>query len=167
MEKTIDEILFEKLHELRKPGRPHPPVMPVPPMPAPPEFGPEGMRPHGKHHGPGMHGPGFLHRERVLTVLLENEAGMHQKDILQHMKIHPSSLSELIDKLETDRYLERTVDPDDRRATLITLTEKGRARAYEVSDQRKSHMAEMFAALSDDEKQQLLVLLDKILSSAK
>ena len=162
MEKTIDEILFEKFREVRKMGRPHPPV-----RPPHPGFGPEGMHRHERHHEHGMPRPGFLGRERVLTVLLEKEEGMHQKDILQRMHIHPSSLSELIDKLESDRYVERTVDPEDRRATRITLTEKGKARAYEVSDERRQHVSEMFSALSEEEKKQLLVLLDKILSSTK
>lgn len=130
-----------------------------------------GCRPHHRPEGmPGpMHRPphrGFP-RERVLTVLLNSPEGMHQKDILEKMLIRPSSLSELIDKLESDRYVERRADENDRRATLITLTEKGRARAYEVLDERRAEAEELFSPLTEEEKKQLLALLHKLLPEAK
>lgn len=157
MEKTIDELLFEKLRQTRRIGRGkgrghrgcHRPMMP------------RGPHPEMMH---GMHKRGMLERERVLEIILNgNETGMRQKEILEEVRINPSSLSELIDKLEADRYVERTVDPEDRRATRIVLTEKGRARAYEVMDAHREACAGMFENLSDEEKNQLIVLLDKIL----
>ena len=39
----------------------------------------------------------------------------------------------------------------------------GKARAYEVMDDHREACAEMFVNLSEEEKKQLLVLLDKIL----
>jgi DNA-binding MarR family transcriptional regulator len=157
MEKTLDEILMGKLHEIRRMNRPH--------------HGPSHERMHCEHgphdHPRPPHGKGhaFLQRERILTVLLDHENGMNQKEILEEVKVNPSSLSEFIDKLEAERYVERTVDPNDKRATLIRLTDKGRARAYEVQDQRKEHAAKMFSGLTEDEKKQLLVLLDKIIGT--
>ena len=161
MERTIDEVLYDKLRQTRCAGR----EMKRPAMEG-------GMPPHpghGPHPGPGPQGPHMHHRgrmfprERVLEVILNSEEGMHQKDILEEIHINPSSLSELIDKLEADHYVERRVDPADKRATLISLTEKGKARAYEVTDAHREACAKMFANLSDEEKSQLLVLLDKIL----
>ena len=158
MEKTIDELLFEKLRQTRRIGRGkgrghrgcRRPMMP------------RGPHPEMMMHG--MHKRGMLERERVLEVILNgNEAGMRQKEILEEVRINPSSLSELIDKLEADRYVERTVDPEDRRATRIVLTEKGKARAYEVMDAHREACAGMFENLSEEEKNQLIVLLDKIL----
>ena len=122
------------------------------------------MHMHGRH-GHGMHrchGGKRLPRERILMILLSHEEGMHQKELAEEMKIGPSSLSELIDKLESDRYVERNVDPQDRRSTLITLTEKGKARAFEAEDMRRSFAEERFAALTQEEKETLLSLLEKI-----
>lgn len=155
MEKTIEELLFDKLRQTRRMNR--------------------GMMPkmHGRPHHegcrrgmPGGHGPHgrMLPRERVLEVILSGpENGLRQKEILEEVKVNPSSLSELINKLEADHYVERKVDPEDKRATLITLTEKGKARAYEVMDAHREACAKMFVNLTDEEKNQLLVLLDKIL----
>ena len=161
MEKTIDERLLEKLHQLRR-GRRHGHGRPE---------GSMGMKGHGCEHGPheghGMRRFMSPERGRVLTALLEAEKdGIRQKDLLAVLTVQPSTLSETIDKLEADRYVERTVDPEDRRATLICLTEKGKARAYEMMDARRTHAAEVFKNLSDEEKQQLLALLEKITPAA-
>ncbi len=167
MEKTIEELLFDRLRQTRRmnrkmmpgdEGRPH-----MPPMegPHPPHM--DGPRPPHMHH-PGMHRERMLPRERILQVILEGgEDGMRQKDILEEVHVNPSSLSELINKLESDRYIERKADPEDKRATRIFLSEKGKARAYEVIDAHREACAKMFASLSEEEKNQLLVLLDKIL----
>ena len=81
------------------------------------------------------------------------------------MKVNPSSISELISKLELEGYVKRTVDPDDKRATLITLTEVGRARAYEMQDENQEIFSNLFGALSTEEKEQLLALVEKLNAS--
>lgn len=136
------------------------------------EHGPHG---HGPCHGPhGEHSPKpmghrarmrtmrMLSRERILGILLEHEDGLRQKAIAEEMHIGPSSTSEFIDKLEQTGYIDRRPDPDDGRATRIYLTEKGKARAYELEDERKERFAALFTALTDEEKEQLLALLDKL-----
>ena len=145
-----------------------------------------GMRPHRRHDeeagremerpfmAEGMHsrrpehcrkrghGPRMLPRERILLILAEApEDGIHQKDIAEKIRINPSSLSEAIDKLESDGYVVRDVDPEDRRSTKIRLTEKGSARACEVEDMHKERLEKLFANLTDEEQDQLLALLDK------
>ena len=101
-------------------------------------------------------------QRRLLSILLNYEDGVRQKALGEEMRINPSSVSELISKLEFEGYVVRTVDPEDKRATLITLTEVGRARAYELEDERNERFARPFANLSDEEKKQLLELLEKL-----
>ncbi len=60
--------------------------------------------------------------------------------------------------------MERKVDPTDKRATLLFLTEKGSARAFEVEDERKEFFIAIFSKLSDEEKQVLSDIMDKLLS---
>lgn len=100
-------------------------------------------------------------QERLLRTLASYEEGIHQKELVESMKINPSSVSELISKLEGEGYVTRTVDPQDKRATLITLTEVGRARAYELEDERNERFSTLFAGLSEEEKEQLVNLLEK------
>jgi DNA-binding MarR family transcriptional regulator len=130
-----------------------------------PEFGPG----RGPGFGPGrgpvrMHGgpkPAFA-RERLLQVLAGFDGGVRQKALIEEMKVNPSSMSEMISKLEHDGYVKRTVDPEDKRATLISLTELGEARVAELSDERNERFSVLFAKLTEDEKVQLLTLLEKL-----
>lgn len=129
-----------------------------PPMPPcggeKPPFG----APHGMRRPP-------LSREHLLVLISENPDGIRQKAISEHVGINQSSTSELIDKLESDGYIERKVDPNDKRATLLFLTEKGQARAAEVKDEREAMFKGMFSALTEEEKQTLSDLLDKLIGT--
>lgn len=132
----------------------------------PQEGGPcRGQRQDGMHHGHGCHGGPhhrMLARERVLSALLGQDEGVRQKTLAELLGVAPSSISEFIDRLEAGGYIERTVDPADKRATLIGLTEKGRARAYELEDEKKAHFAAVFRRLTEEEKEELLRLLEKL-----
>ena len=147
------------------------------------EHGPEGCHRHGEgeehgchHHGEGHgpmhgpdHGPGHCRkhnqafgRERVLEVIGRYEGGVRQKTLTEELRINPSSVSEMISKLENDGYVKREVDPADKRATLISLTELGEARTAELSDERNERLDKAFGALTDAEKEQLIALLEKL-----
>lgn len=169
MEKTKDMILIEKLrkasHKMHggKRGGPHGPMPFGPGMPPPPP----GMMPPGAHHGHGCRpgGPGMFPRERILAVVLEaDDEGLRQKDIAEKLGINAPALTEQIDRLEAEHYLERCANPSDKRSTLVKLTEKGRARAYEVADEHQGRAATFCAALSEEEKDTLITLLDKLLA---
>ena len=125
----------------------------------------------GEHHPPMHHpqgGPGMrkppLSREHILVLLSKYPEGVRQKVIADQAGINQSSASELIDKLEFTGYLKRLPDPNDKRATLLILTEKGQARAAEVEDERKDMIRDFFAPLSEEEKETLSLLLDKLLA---
>ena len=111
-----------------------------------------------------MGAPMFPREMLLLALLEENETGVRQKDVADKIGINASSLSEQIDRLEQDHYLERQTNPEDRRSTLIMLTEKGKARAYEVLDERQKAAADFCAKLTEEEKDTLIRLLDKLLA---
>jgi DNA-binding MarR family transcriptional regulator len=106
-----------------------------------------------------------LTRELLLTVIANYPEGVRQKAISEEIGINQSSTSELISKLETDGYIRRKVDPGDKRATLLFLTELGQARAAEVEDEKKAMSHGIFDALSDEEKHTLSDLLDKLIGT--
>ena len=158
--------------------RPEGPAFPCDPACTP---GRPPRRPHG-HRSP------VFARERILTLLLEHEtrlddtaetagpaderpavekeetvgAGLRQKQLTEEMRINASTMSEFIGHLESDGYVERNIDPSDKRATLITLTEKGRARAHELQDERKEKLDQLFSPLTEEEQKELFRLLNKL-----
>jgi DNA-binding MarR family transcriptional regulator len=91
--------------------------------------------------------------------VLEAEGAITQHALGACVGIDPSSMVATIDELESKGLVERRPHPSDRRAHALHLTRKGRetlARGREVA--RVAH-EELFAPLSEEERQQLHDLL--------
>ncbi|MCT3454674.1 MarR family transcriptional regulator, partial [Limosilactobacillus fermentum] len=119
----------------------------------------------GRHHMPPFAKPGLGHghsREHLLVLIGKHPDGIRQKELAEGFGINQSSTSELVSKLEDDGYLKREVDPKDKRATLLFLTDLGKARAAEVEDAQKTMFEGLFKNLTAEEKQTFGDLLDKI-----
>lgn len=102
-------------------------------------------------------------REIILSVLVFNRNGMKQREIAEEMGVSPSTISEMVNRLVEDGYVERTEDPNDRRVKLLVLTKKGRLQAEQIVAERLSILEYIFRHIDETEKQQLIVLLDKLL----
>ena len=111
---------------------------------------------------PFMNRQGLM-RENLLTIIADNPTGIRAKKIAEKAGINQSSVSESLSKLEDDGYIKRTVDPTDKRATLIFLTDLGEARANEIKDQQQKMFGHLFDNLTASEKEELSRLLDKII----
>ena len=105
----------------------------------------------------------LLSREYLLVIIGEYPQGIRQKAVAEKAGANQSSTSELISKLADTGYIRREPDPDDKRATLLFLTEKGKERAAEVQEGRKNLYGGVFDVLSEKEKKTLSDLLDKLL----
>lgn len=120
----------------------------------------EGARPFG--------GPRHLpHRGlgHVLEQLGEGEA-ISQRELADRLGIRPQSVSEAICILEERGLIERSLSPEDRRITLISITEEGLALRGRLAEERRDRAARLFGALSEEEKEQLAELLGKVIGSA-
>lgn len=131
---------------------------PLPPMmdgEGRPPFPPKGF---GK--GPGGRG---MNREHLLVIISEYPDGVRQKELAENAGINASSTSEVVSKLEDDGYLVREIDENDKRATILKLTEMGKVRADEIRTEREAFLDQLFGKLTDDEKQSLSDILDKLM----
>ena len=86
----------------------------------------------------------------VLFALLE-EDGSTLKEIGTKAQIDSSSTTVLVDKLENEGYLERRLDPQDRRAIRVFLTPKGRDLAGKVWDLAVDFNRQLHESLGDTE----------------
>lgn len=104
---------------------------------------------------------GKASQKRILMIL--NESGtITQRDLTERLGIQPGSASEILSKLEHAGLIIRTQNEADRRMTDIRLTDAGKELATEALVQRKKRHEEMFSCLSEEEKQELLSLLEKV-----
>ena len=103
---------------------------------------------------------------KLLDVLLDND-GISQRDLVQMLDIRPSSVAELIDKLEQAGLVRREANSGDKRVVNIFITDEGREAAERLSGGRGDSLAEFFSVLSDEEKDQLSSIMDKLVDGLK
>ncbi|GAA3046217.1 hypothetical protein GCM10010464_08120 [Pseudonocardia yunnanensis] len=77
----------------------------------------------------------------------------------EHLRIAARSATEVVDALEEDGLVERRPDPCDRRATLVTLTDRGAQVAAGVRAARAAEAEEFFARLDDADRASLTRIL--------
>ncbi|MGX7682031.1 MarR family winged helix-turn-helix transcriptional regulator [Jatrophihabitans sp. DSM 45814] len=98
---------------------------------------------------------------RALGVLMRH-GQMRLSDLSEHLRIAPRSTTEVVDVLQEHGFLERHPDPDDRRATLISLTDEGRRTGEAIRAARAAEAERSFGALSETDRQQLARILRKL-----
>ncbi len=74
-----------------------------------------------------------------------------------------SNATQMIDRLEADGLVERFKNPNDRRSTLVKLTSVGEQRLHEGRDRHERIIADLLAPLSDDEREETLIVLERVL----
>ena len=109
--------------------------------------------PEGRHHHGGQ--------GSILTILSEKES-MSQKELQDILRIQPGSLSEILTKLEQKGMITREKDEEDKRKSVISLTEAGKAAVHEQTPRMDEK--EMFDVLSEEEQTELKRLLKKLIS---
>ena len=73
-----------------------------------------------------------------------------------------SGTTKRLDRLEQAGLITRAPDPDDRRGTLIALTDKGRERIDAVTEAHLANEHRLLAALTAAERDELAALLRKL-----
>ncbi len=121
--------------------------------------GDHGYGNHKCHGGSGRHG-----QNRILAVLVMQD-GTTQKDLAYLLGIRPQSLTQALETLEENGFIERKQDEADHRSRRVHLTDKGRERAAKVAEDRKNYADDTLSMLSEEEKEQLSVILGKIFAS--
>lgn len=94
---------------------------------------------------------------QILNILKDYDT-ITQKELVQMLDMTPQSASEMIKKLVSKSYINREKDPNDGRGFVLTLTTKGRVEANREGEFKPI----LLDNLTDDEKEQLSYLLDKI-----
>lgn len=100
--------------------------------------------------------------QKRILILLRETAGMTQKELTARLGVQPGSASEVLNKLEQTGLILRTPSETDHRTMDIRLTSDGEALAKEASAKRAERHEQMFAVLSNEEKDTLIALLERV-----
>lgn len=110
-----------------------------------------------------------IHRSQhmILMYLYRCNNKISQKDIAAHFEISAAAVAVSLKKLESGGYIRRKCAANDNRFNEIEITQKGK----EIVDISHSIFeeidAETFADITDDEREQLVFLLDKVRDNLK
>jgi DNA-binding MarR family transcriptional regulator len=106
---------------------------------------------------------------RQLTVLtyLRYRGPALQQQLCETMWLDPNNCVLLLNELEELGYIERRRDPSDRRRHMVDLTEAGRTALENGERAQESLEDQVFASLSEQERDKLRSLLRKALERAE
>ncbi|MEU6264629.1 MarR family winged helix-turn-helix transcriptional regulator [Saccharopolyspora shandongensis] len=74
-----------------------------------------------------QHGMTLVTYDALVQLSEAQNQQLHMKDLADALVYSASGLTRLVDALERDGYAHRQIDPANRRATLVTLTDDGLA----------------------------------------
>jgi len=116
---------------------------------------------HQSHHRKSKHcSESCRGQGRVLSILKRNPE-ITQKELSALLDIRSQSLGELLVRLERDGCIIRVPSETDRRVLHITLTEQG-MKAAGQAEENKERSAELFDCLSEEEKEYLEQVLNRL-----
>lgn len=106
----------------------------------------------------------FTHNQKLVMFILhdlEKEGKISLSEIRNRMKLAPSTITPIITSLENDGYIERNIDPSDRRNIFLQISKKG------LEYTKKAHMAvenavkEYIDYMGKEDTEELIRLLTK------
>ena len=108
----------------------------------------------------GAGGEGMtLVQYRALVVL--SYSGEHRvAELAEQLDVNSSSATRLTDRLARKGLISRVTDPDDRRATLIALTDAGRDAVSAVAARRRTEVSRILRKLPVDTRRSVVTSLE-------
>ncbi|MEO5834957.1 MAG: MarR family transcriptional regulator [Nakamurella sp.] len=93
------------------------------------------------------------------VMVLTRHGTMRLSELSEHLRIVPRSTTEVVDQLEERGLAQRSPDPNDRRATLVSLTAEGARIAAAVRANRNAESARFFGVLGEADRTELTRIL--------
>ncbi|HEY1305107.1 MAG TPA: MarR family winged helix-turn-helix transcriptional regulator [Vicinamibacterales bacterium] len=87
-------------------------------------------------------------------------APVTMSELARHMGVSLPTVSKSVDVLVDRGWVERWVDPTDRRQTIVRLTAEGRRVTTSMKRQSERHVATLLAGLTPQQRAQLMSTLD-------
>lgn len=92
------------------------------------------------------------HEARALRVAAERDPAPRLRELADSLRIAPRSVTDVVDALEGKGYVSREPDPHDRRASVVVVTDAGRAVRAAVHEARRRSVGDQMGALSAEQR---------------
>ena len=107
----------------------------------------------------------FARYEALVLLTFSRTGRLPMRVMGDRLQLHPTSVTNIVDRLQADGLVRRTPHPTDRRATLVEITEAGSA----LLDSATKSVTEIdfgLSGLTPDEEVQLTELLGRVRRAA-
>ena len=104
-----------------------------------------------------------LAQMRCLRVL-SHEENCTMRDLSRHLGVGPSTACEMVDALVRADLVQRTPDPNDRRAVRLSLSAKGRRLKDKHRAEHREHLRAVIENLSDEQRHAMLGALETLVA---
>lgn len=101
-------------------------------------------------------------QERALRFITRGDEPPRMTELADRLGIVPRSLTTVIDALEEAGLVRREIDPRNRRAILLHLTDRGAAVRDDLRDARRRAAEDLFAPLTAGDRETLAALLSRL-----
>jgi MarR family transcriptional regulator, organic hydroperoxide resistance regulator len=102
-----------------------------------------------------------------ILMQLNHKGNCAVGDISEHFDITNAAASQLVDKLVQSRLIQREEDPNDRRAKLLNLTDKGKELIQQGIEERYRWVDQLVAKLTPEERTKVAEALQIMTQAAK
>lgn len=99
--------------------------------------------------------------------LLEHEKALTMRAIAAHFAITAPSATSLIKHLASDGLVSRAANTRDRREVLLHITDRGKQKLRRVEHLRKKSIAQVLSVLNERDREQLDIILTKIINTTR
>lgn len=101
---------------------------------------------------------------RTLTAIEKTDAGVHPSYVARRLSVEIPLISVIAKKFLSRGYVSASPDPADKRAKVYTITEEGRRLLTLASRSIDLELKELFRDISEDELENYLSVLKKIIT---
>jgi DNA-binding MarR family transcriptional regulator len=108
-----------------------------------------------------------LPRFDLMAQLDKAPGGMRLGELSRRLMVSNGNITGLVDRLVTQRLLDRQPAPNDRRTQLVKLTAEGRRTFRAMANAHENWIAEILGDLTRNEQETLMRLLGKAKTSAR
>ena len=103
----------------------------------------------------------------IALYYLGVKGDMQQNELASYMDIKDSTVARLLDRMERDQLVLRTKDKDDRRVTIVSLTEKGMKYREVLMPEGQIFSDEILLGITDEELEIFNNVMNKMLNNVK
>lgn len=111
---------------------------------------------------PNQYKGAIPHSQLNLFLLIADNEGENQSFFCEEMDVRPSSLTELLTKLDQAGLIEKRKDENDLRITKVYLSEHGKDFLDKYKNEIKSFEDNVFESLTTEEREELLNIVIKL-----